>query len=162
MTDETTQSFELVQMTDKYMPESGLAQALVIYVRGEPGSYTGYVETITHLGAAIDFAFDDGDRLAEEQSWAEAFDKSGSPDGIYVLTCSWRGSDDDTELSIDQKRPLNSEERALVRDEASLEAVVYAWMPEFKAVKCRGCGQTGAQHNIYNNLKCYNGDSPTS
>lgn len=129
-----------------YTPVTGIGLALVVYVRGEPGSDGGYVETITHRGDAIEYAFD-FDRFGEEQEWAHALARRDAPDGVYVLTCSWHWCDDDTELWIDEIRPLNAEERAVVRQETALEAVVHAWMRAWADVRCRHCGQLGSAHH---------------
>jgi hypothetical protein len=131
-----------------YMPDDrGPSLVLVLYVRG-PAGERGHVETLASLGSHVDYAFE-VDQRAVEEDWAEGMGRSGVPEGLHVLTCSWHGSGEDSELLVESIRPLDTEEREHIKDNGAAEAVVHAWMLGMTNVKCRCCGRPGAVHTDF-------------
>lgn len=123
---------------------NGVAKALVTYMKPSPDS-RAYVEVLTSLGAAFDWAMD-GDRNAILQQLAECLDDGETPDGLYVLTCRWIGSGEDTEFDVTDAQPPSNEERQWITENSDFQAIVHHWALEWDGVSCMHCPHPLKEH----------------
>lgn len=124
---------------------NGVAKALVTFMKSAP-DVRPHVEVITSLGAAFDWAMD-GDPGATLQQLAECLDDGETADGLYVLTCRWIGSGEDTEFDVTHAEPLSEEERHWISENNDFRAVVHFWAQEWgNDLHCMRCPHTLKEH----------------
>lgn len=94
---------------------------------------------VLHVHAAI--VVESNMEIEHEPCFAEL-----EEEGVFVLRAVWEGSGEDSELVIDEVRPLNDLERECIEANNAIEAAVLAWLEgEWADVECT-CGHPGREH----------------
>lgn len=101
----------------------------------------GAERTVMYVHAAI-LAESMDAQLVDEPCFADI-----DEEGVFVIRVAWDGSGEDSEVVIDEIRPLNALERACIEANLDLAAAVLAWLEgEWADIACSVCGRLGREH----------------